>query len=107
MKNSANMYHLMCLVKKMINWLKHLMKRNGNIVSTKENVCIREGVAGCFHYHLAIGKDPLCGNKDIMLTGLPLNTWGMKTELKESYCKACESIAIKNGILNDGKWSHY
>lgn len=59
---------------------------------------LREGVAGYWHYHLAVDGKPLCGNKDTMTSGSRLDTWGFRGHLKETYCKECEKVAIENGF---------
>ena len=57
---------------------------------------IVEGVEGYYYFHLSEtgknGQPALCGNKNVMSTGLPLNTWGFKGHLNERYCEKCEKI---------------
>ena len=69
------------------------MDRQG-VNTMSEELTIWEGVAGYFYYHLSTGgrKDILCGNTEVMTSGLPLDTWGMVTHLGEKYCKECERI---------------
>ena len=63
-------------------------------------VCLREGVGGNWHYHIAIGTKPLCGNEDTMECGSPLNSWGFKPDhIPHSYCRTCERVAKEKGIL--------
>ena len=62
----------------------------------KEDIKIVEGIAGYFYYHLSEsgnnGQPALCGNTEVMCTELSIRTWGMRTHLKETYCKKCEEI---------------
>ena len=55
-----------------------------------------EGIAGMWHYHLAPIGGPmtksLCG-KDTMLTHVPIDTWGFRGHLRETYCRKCEELA--------------
>jgi hypothetical protein len=61
---------------------------------SKVKVKIVEGVEGLWYYHLSEtgknGKPALYGNKNVMNTGLPLNTRGFKGHLNERYCRECE-----------------
>ena len=63
---------------------------------------IVEGVSGYYFYHLSEtglnARPALCGNKKVMQTGLPIESWGMKTHLNERYCKECE-IKYKEGLM--------
>jgi len=56
---------------------------------------IVEGIAGYYFYHLSEsgenGKPALCGNKEVMSTGLPLSSWGYVGHLKERYCSLCRA----------------
>ena len=65
------------------------------------DLTIREGVESVWHYHLAVDGLPLCGrSKGItMPTQLPINTWGMKTHIHETYCKECERIAKERKLI--------
>ena len=65
----------------------------------KVEISIREGVGSVWHYHLAEGSRTLCGDTETMPTGLPLNTWGMKTHIHETYCKACDKIGRERGFI--------
>lgn len=63
------------------------------------DLMITEGAPGYWHYHISYVETfikPLCG-KDLttMWTNLPMNTWGMKTHLKERYCTECKEIYDK------------
>jgi|WetSurMetagenome_2_1015567.scaffolds.fasta_scaffold114606_2 hypothetical protein len=58
---------------------------------------IVEGVASVWHYHLSIsGKNyqpAICGNKNVMQTEIPLQTWGvLGGDVPSSYCKDCNEI---------------
>jgi hypothetical protein len=65
---------------------------------------IVEGIAGLWHYHLArvdaSDNQALCGAQT-MLTHLPLETWGFRSHIRETYCDKCESIAIAEEAVND------
>lgn len=53
-------------------------------------VVVREGVEGYFNYHLSTPHSYLsfCG-KRVMASNLPVSAWGVRTDLKESYCVKC------------------
>ena len=54
---------------------------------------IRESIHGNFFYHLALDGKPICGTEKMtMETMLELRTWGLKTHLKEKYCKECNAL---------------
>jgi len=58
------------------------------------NIIITEGVEGFWYYHLSKPETfnrSLCG-KRVMITNLPLSSWGTVTHLNEKYCKDCEQL---------------
>jgi hypothetical protein len=70
----------------------------------KTELKIVEGIAGVYHYHLSEtgknGEPALCGNKRVMLTSLPLASWGKVGHLREKYCKECRDLQLRReGIL--------
>jgi len=63
---------------------------------------IVEGISSQWHYHLSMGgrEEVLCGEREVMQTSLPLNSWGFKSEhIGETYCKECERIAKEKGLM--------
>ena len=63
---------------------------------------IVEGVMGNWHYHLSKtgenGKPALCGEKRVMLTHLPLSSWGTPGgHIPASYCKECDRLKWTGG----------
>ena len=65
-----------------------------------------EGIAGHYVYHISETgencKPALCGNKNVMKTGVRVSTWGMVSHLNEKYCKECERLAPA-GFLDEAK----
>ena len=62
-------------------------------------IVIAEGVSGTWFFHLskpAPGRPPtraICGSQ-VMLTGVPLKTWGQVGHLNERYCEKCMAAAL-------------
>jgi hypothetical protein len=67
----------------------------------KENkLYIVEGIEGYYRYHLSEHnencKPAICGNSHVMITGIPLSSWGIVSHLKERYCEHCDKIYSTN-----------
>jgi hypothetical protein len=59
------------------------------------NLLVGEGLLGNWRYHLHHPGSPvqaLCGTS-IMRTRIPLEAWGVTTELHERYCAECAALA--------------
>jgi hypothetical protein len=62
-------------------------------------VTIREGIAGVWHFHVAVDGVVLCGKSDTMATPVPLASWGYRSEhTRETYCDECAQMAAGRGI---------
>ena len=79
------------LLKEIINRIKGKVQKKA-VEEPQYIYSVREGICGTFFYHIALNGKCLCGNKDTMPTSIPLDSWGVRTHLKERYCKKCEEI---------------
>ena len=64
-------------------------------LSPNGKLCIVEGIAGYWHYHVADARTPwapLCGGGMTMTTFVRWSSWGFKPgHMPKSYCSKCEA----------------
>jgi len=67
------------------------MWEGGEVNRQKTNLIVTEGIEGCWHYHFSYPgtfTKALCG-RVVMVTSLPVSSWGKVSHLRERYCQEC------------------
>jgi len=85
----------------MFKWLRNLLPKSIEFHSV-DQIVLLEGVEGRWHYHLGFDKPhitSLCGETHVMGSSAPLDSWGYRGHLNETYCDHCTRLGRELNVI--------